>query len=332
MRFDSLDSLRGLAALTVALFHFCSGWAGYLAVDFFLVLSGFVLSHGYLYKDRSVTFKEFLSHRLARLYPLHIFTLVIFILIFLLVNGEFPRSKDGALFTLFQNLTLTQNVGFNPNGLTYNKPSWSISVELWINIVFFLFITKSTKTWMLILGSIIGFLSIYLGTGHLDTHYNNYVELFNSGLIRGMSSFLLGIVSYRLYIFTKEVGKIREILNVAEWVCVGLVIFVVFSRDSKTSEIDFFAPMFFMFSVSVFAFQEGYLSKYLRKFSYLGEISYSVYLNQLTLLILAKYFQKELDLPFIVVLGGYIASLLIYSHFTYQYIEKPLRAKGRNSF
>ncbi|MGH1461766.1 MAG: acyltransferase family protein [Neptuniibacter sp.] len=331
MRFDSLDSLRGLAALAVALFHFSSGWAGYLAVDFFLVLSGFVLSHGYLYKDRNINFTEFLSHRLARLYPLHIFTLVSFILAFLLVNGVFPGSQDGTLFTLLQNLTLTQNIGFNPSGLTYNYPSWSISVELWINIIFFLFITKNTKTWILILGSIVGLLSIYFGTGHLDTHYKNYVEVFNSGVIRGMSSFLLGIVSYRLYILLKEARRIRKNINLTEWVCVGLVIFVVFARDSKTSEIDFFAPIIFMFAVSIFAFEEGYLSKYLRRFSYLGEISYSVYLNQVTLLIIARYFQKELDLPSLVVLGGYIASLLIYSHFTYQYVEKPLREKGRNA-
>ncbi len=49
--FKSLDGLRGLAAIAAALFHWLLSFSGYLAVDFFLVLSGFILAHRYLYTE-----------------------------------------------------------------------------------------------------------------------------------------------------------------------------------------------------------------------------------------------------------------------------------------
>ena len=330
MRFQSLDALRGFAAIVVAIFHFSSGWAGYLAVDFFLVLSGFVLSHGYLYGKKNTSFSEFLSHRLARLYPLHLFTLFTFIAVFYSTRGSFPHSEDGTWFTFLQNLVLLQNVGLNPSGLTYNYPSWSISVELWVNIAFFLFISTKTSTWKLILASVVGLSAIWAGTGHLDTHAANYIGFVNSGLVRGMSSFLLGIVAYRIYRRITDTQRLEGTFNLKELLCILLVVVTVFLRDSKTSQLDFAAPFVFTIIVVVFAFEKGYLSVLLRKFSYLGDISYSIYLNHVTVLLIAHYLQKEFELPSIVVLGGYIAALLVYSHFTYQSIEKPLRSRGRN--
>ena len=78
VRFEALDSLRGIAALGVAWGHFYGPpiaggtrqFAFYLLVDLFFVLSGFVLAHRYLDEmlDRRVTLKEFAVHRFARLW------------------------------------------------------------------------------------------------------------------------------------------------------------------------------------------------------------------------------------------------------------------------
>lgn len=91
----------------VPVYHFSPSWAGYLAVDFFFVLSGFVLTHTYLYRKNPVTFLEFTLHRLARLYPLHIFTLLMFIAVWTAIHGQIPVQPDGALFTFLQQLTHT---------------------------------------------------------------------------------------------------------------------------------------------------------------------------------------------------------------------------------
>jgi peptidoglycan/LPS O-acetylase OafA/YrhL len=92
----SLTPLRGTAALWVVIFHFCwyfpavhperytgAVYKGYLAVDMFFVLSGFVITH--VYKEgfaRRVTgrrYRAFLKARVARIYPLHITVLLLFV-------------------------------------------------------------------------------------------------------------------------------------------------------------------------------------------------------------------------------------------------------------
>ena len=140
-RFDALDSLRGVAAVMVALFHVFPFWAGYLMLDFFFVLSGFILSHSYLYREKAVGPIEFMGHRLARMYPLHVYTLITFALAFYFTQNQLPVYKDGLVYTLFQQLTLTQNVGLHSKGVPWNGPAWSISVEIWLNLLFILYVS-----------------------------------------------------------------------------------------------------------------------------------------------------------------------------------------------
>ncbi|NOQ64623.1 MAG: acyltransferase family protein [Methyloprofundus sp.] len=330
IKFESLDALRGIAAIVVAIFHFSTGWGGYLIVDFFLVLSGFILSHSYLYKEMPTSPIEFISHRLARLYPLHFFTLFTFIIASLYIHTAFPQYADGTLFTLLQNLTLTQNIGFNPSGVTYNYPSWSISVEFWVNIIFILFVSKTTKSSTLFIIALIGLLIIYGNTGHLETQAKNYFTFINSGMIRGVSSFFLGILSYRMYLYYRHDRRIQKHINCLELLSMTGIFIVIFGRSDPLSSVDMFAPFLFMFVVAIFTFESGYLSTYLKKIKYLGEISYSIYLNQVTVLMLIRPVLKSFEMPSMLILAAYLVFLVIYSHFTYQYIEKPLRKKGRH--
>lgn len=85
MKFLSLDAFRGLAAIMVVLFHsrFYSSPEplpfvanSYLFVDFFFILSGFIMAHAYQHRlGDSVGWKRFVVLRLGRLYPLHLFML-----------------------------------------------------------------------------------------------------------------------------------------------------------------------------------------------------------------------------------------------------------------
>jgi len=328
IRFFALDSLRGLASIGVAIFHLHGGWGGYLAVDFFLVLSGFILSHSYLYKDTATTTIDFVSHRLARLYPLHLYTLSVFIFVYFLIDEKNTSYADGTFFTIIQQLTLTQNIGFNPSGISWNYPNWSISVEFWVNVLFILFISKSTKNSSLFVAAIIGLIVIYKNTGHLDTHSYNYYNIFNSGIIRGISSFFIGILSYRIYLNYRDDIRIKKYINYIELLCIIGVIIVVFGRSGKFSGGDIFAPFVFMFVVATFAIESGRLSKQIIKFKYLGIISYSIYLNQISVLMVVRNTLGKSDV--LSVLSTYLLILIIYSHFTYRYIEKPLRNKVRD--
>ena len=100
----ALDGLRGLAAIAVALFHWLLSFAGFLAVDFFLVLSGFILAHRYPYSDSPVSSGRFVLSRLARLYPMHLFGLLSYTLVYTLLLKDIPRYPDGTLFTFLRHL------------------------------------------------------------------------------------------------------------------------------------------------------------------------------------------------------------------------------------
>ncbi len=332
-RFGALDALRGLAALTVAVFHYFNEWAGYLMVDFFFVLSGFILTHNYLYGESRVGFGSFIEHRIARLYPLHVFTLVTFTAAFFALHGNLPAYPDGTVFTLLQQLTLTNNVGLSPSGATWNFVAWSVSVEFWVNVAFILLVTRSTRSSVLILVSASCFLLLFEHERMLDTFRFNYFGFANSGLIRGMASFLLGVLAYRLYLARRDRPRTKTLDRWLEPVAIGGILFVLFARESKASALDFLAPLAFMLTVVVFANESGWLSSRLRSISHLGSISYSVYMNQTTVLELVSLFGKHRwpDATDAQAFPLYLGALLAYSQATYALVEQPSRKWLRDS-
>lgn len=327
-RFLALDALRGLAALWVVYFHVYGG-LGYLAVDFFLVLSGFILAHRYLYGNKPASPLEFINHRIARLYPLHLYTLLVFVLVHWLIYWTMPSFPDGALFTFVQHLTMTHNIGLSPQGLTWNFPSWSVSVEFWVNILFIFLITRQTRSGVLFLLGTLGILILFMQHGQLNTQSENYFGFLNSGLLRGMASFLLGILSYRVYLFYRNDWRVEKYAVWLEAVCVLAVLGILWSRTGASMGMDVFVPYLALLTVAVFAFEQGWLSRGLRKLAYLGEISYSVYLNHLVVLMVFRHFARQNGWDKPVVLGLTLVTVLVYSHFTHRYLEIPLGKKMR---
>jgi len=154
-RFIALDSMRGCCALLVAAYHLNPQGRSllgpllansYLWVDFFFVLSGFVIAHGY--EGRIVglaSARSFLVRRLARVYPLHLFVLALYValeLSRLVVGGSHAAAGDHPPFSgwtslggLAANLFLVHGLGLT-DYLTWNAPSWSISCEFWTYALF----------------------------------------------------------------------------------------------------------------------------------------------------------------------------------------------------
>ncbi|MES2819190.1 MAG: acyltransferase [Pseudomonadota bacterium] len=321
--FGALDGLRGLAAIGVALFHWLLSFQGYLAVDFFLVLSGFILAHRYLYAGERPSGRAFVLARLARLYPMHFYGLVTYTLVYFLLVKDIPRYPDGTLFTLLQQLTLTHNVGLNIHGQTWNAPGWSISVEFWLNLAFFCYIGRRTSSLHLLLMSVAGLVVIANLTGHLDTTYQNYFQVLNSGLLRGWAAFVLGILAYRAYRVLSGVRIAAWLLMVAQLVSLGLVLFLLFGRQGTLRILDLFAPFVFAALVLLFAFESSLLARLLAKLKWLGTISYSVYLNHLIILMLVDTGLGSLGYSHWTLTPVYLIALIAYSAATYRFIERP---------
>src|SRR5579862_660023 len=157
-----LTSLRFVAAMWVVLFHYWPHLAvagtpplvakGYLGVECFFVLSGFILCHVYLPSFEAGRFKygDFLWARIARIYPLHIATLVAMgLMAGVALAAGLPVDPDVlSLPALPANLTLTQAWGLSPVA-GWNHPSWSISAEWFAYLSFpaFAFLAIKVRRW-----------------------------------------------------------------------------------------------------------------------------------------------------------------------------------------
>lgn len=289
LRFEALDSWRGLCALWVVLYHFRAvshvydwDWVrhGDLAVDFFFVLSGFVISHAYGGKlvDGADRFR-FLIRRFGRLYPLHFATLAA---VFLMELGRWGVSQgvghpigrpaftgDTDLLTLPANLALVHAWGFLRE-FTWNIPSWSISVE-WALCLAYAALSLLRRPFLVVLVLAVGGFGVSVWMGTLPA----FPFEGHSALARGVYGFFLGVLVYRLFGFLTARGW--ALPGWLEWFApILLALTVLF----KGWQIDAAPTLLFAALVLIFAGQSGPISRLLirRPFLFLGEISYSIYL------------------------------------------------------
>ena len=139
-RFAALDGLRGVAAAGVLLYHF-AGWSGrpggfahgYLAVDFFFCLSGFVLAHAF--QQSEIGWAAYLRIRIIRIWPLLVLSTVI---------GAILTSRHSPPFwpNLTRNLLLIPRLEPTPYGtfptlFPFNPPAWSLCLEVVVSALWF---------------------------------------------------------------------------------------------------------------------------------------------------------------------------------------------------
>ena len=163
-RYEILDGLRGVAALIVVAFHLFETYSGgqafqilnhgYLAVDFFFVLSGFVI--GYAYDDRwnRMSLKDFFKRRLIRLHPMVVMGSVIGALFFYFQAAAFPMIADVAWWKVLLICLLTCTILPAPPAWDIrgwgetsplNGPAWSLLYEYIANILYALVIRRFSK-------------------------------------------------------------------------------------------------------------------------------------------------------------------------------------------
>lgn len=208
-RFSSLDGLRGVAALAIVIRHAPAYFGGnpfatsYLAVDFFFLLSGFVLAHAYETKFAAgLGWAGFMKQRLLRLYPIYALALV------LALGGVIAGTLAGVRLTwaLPDLLTATAfNAFFLPGPaiegralFPTNVPAWSLFYELVINLAWALVAPRLTTR--VLVGVVACFGAVLIATGvfygSLDLGWN--WPTFLGGLARVAWSFPAGVLIYRL--------------------------------------------------------------------------------------------------------------------------------------
>lgn len=350
-----LESLRGLAALSVALFHYNIGSFlnvpfidnSWMMVDFFFVLSGYVIALNYGTKITGFqSLGVYQIKRFARLYPLHIFMLLAFlglefskliVIHFWIPQLSPPFQYGNQLSYLVDNIFLLQN--FTLDDMSWNYPSWSISAEFYTYLIF--------GVWVLLFRKfpVVGFLvaAIIIGCSVFQI-LQNEMKSHEEGYYRCFYAFFLGSFIHKI-----ESWKTFNLGSVVGFGALLTVIYAVSVAGYLTDTVLIFYPI--LFAVLIYILNQTRGSSWLlnglqnKVLVYLGTISYGIYMIHALVWVLVdlvtdivwgfKWGTLAPNDPLaslgnhpvslvVVQLVGLIITILL-AHISYQYIETPVK-------
>ncbi len=292
----SHHALRGIAAFLVLLFHFrdvspAVGKAldamtglfstGFIWVDFFFILSGFILSHVYgasfatpAGRNAHAT-RRFYVARFARIYPLHLATLAAMVLLELSAYAFKPELADAfvsdrkGLGSIAQHLTLTHS-WLTMRWLEWNVPSWSISTEAFAYLMFPLLLplTRAGSKWLRLLLPLAA-LAIYV---HTFVNFHNIED--QQPLLRCMAGFMSGMLIFRFWQQRPDLGGTTA--SLLQLAALGTALAAMHLHLSQAIVIGSFALLIY-----ATASDGGLLPRLLRlrPLLILGTLSYSMYMT-----------------------------------------------------
>lgn len=311
-----LTGLRAVAAFAVVLCHLSAAMQtgtiksllgqGWIAVDLFFILSGYILAHTY----PEPVYREFILKRIARIYPVHLFTFIVTFGVFLFYLGSdvhLAAGGPGTVYEFFRHLTLTQAWFGYRSGL-WNGVSWSLSAEWFVYLCFplLLWLSRKPKPWI----ALVGLMVLYLILSNTFAHTNN-VLMFKTAIPRVTFCFLMGLMAYR----TKINGAWADLITVA-------IPFLGLILTSHHLWAWYYAPLLLVW---IMALGSG-TSVTARLLSlpvmvWLGEISYSLYMVHGPILEVFKHYLPQSPQ----IMLEELLTMLLVAALTYEFVEVPAR-------
>ncbi len=338
-----LEGWRGIVALFVVSYHFSKlffdeDWTpwGYLGVDFFFILSGFIISRQYEARiaTHTISFRKFAVRRIARLYPLYIISIGFFLWVDHAVIAPLHKVQTmdfgwGPTFVyrVFLQLTMLGNltVMAQPNG-----PVWSVSVEWIVNLAFFFIVWNLRRIPNIMLMIIIAVSTVYLI--NLSPHTLQSTS-WSAPMIRGIIGFSLGCLIFRYH--NKLPNLTSQSLHLLEKILIVLTAAALWFHDYPfIMSTDYLFQLFIFPSIiTISLYRKGWIRLLfsLPLMTYLGRISYSIYLLHYPLAYMMEYTPSIHNMfgpkPHLGI--AYICVLLTLSTFSYVLIETPGRYIGK---
>jgi peptidoglycan/LPS O-acetylase OafA/YrhL len=353
-RFDALQSCRGLLAVLVVVYHLTAATHfhayianAYAAVDFFFVLSGFVIAAAYGRRIHTPgDLARYGVRRVGRLYPLHIAMLAIWLVI------EFAKAGTGqpafvgetSWPAFWASVTLTH--AFSDYAITWNYPSWSIAIEFWANLGAGLVLLVFGRRWPLGVAiatlALVGFFFSELWVDYGDAQHAFDILSNDADYAIG---FCLGMLAYPVYEAAARAG-LRPPQGLDVLAVVATVAVFRFAPQAPALT----KTLVFTLVVLVLAFERGPAAWVLtrRPLLRLGTISYSIYLTHALFVGLAteaiywvadrsgQTVSRPMGGEDVIIIGGpwvldavAIALVMVtvaFSELTYRLIEDPARA------
>ena len=335
----ALAGARAFPPLMVVLFHFSEGhhysgisWIdlaaarGYLWVEFFFVLSGFILTHVYQARLKELFtgagYRGFLRARLIRLYPLHLFMLLALLALVVVARllaeaggyrsiYDLPYHPEISAKGFFLSLLMV-HAWNTMHVLTWNGASWFISVEFALCLLFPLLLRLTQggigRGIVLIAAGLAGVLALDLTSGHgMDITFHN-------GVLRGLSEFAVGA---GLAVLFRHAGRIAawpaQTHSLIQLGLMAWLLWATYETGWAHTAKDIWTVLPLMAAVFVLAFDKGWLADLLktRPVQIMGGWSYAVYMGQTFWLQAMRIFEQRLyPDPNAMVLGTRFSSLI----------------------
>lgn len=328
--YSALTGLRGIGAVWVTLFHLLHETdnqvlkSGYLGVDLFFLLSGFIITHvhqadfanGYALR----THFHFLKLRLARIYPLHFVIMVLFGIFAMLAPDfidRYPHPERFEFDAFIYTLLLVQNWGIGP-GTLWNMPTWSLSAE-WLAYLLFPFISiqvaKVRPRYALLAAlCVLALLElVFLQFGHRE-------DTGKAGLLRIACEFVAGCLVYR-HVRAADGQGAR----------LGWIAVVLLGLAVSVPGLYFLASTSFVLLVVAVVSTSSRLGAVLasRPMTLLGDLSFSLYLCHWPLIQVRNW---AVDQGYIDAASGLVLlvpAILAGTWICWACVEKPARRLGR---
>ena len=296
-RFHHLDGIRGIAALGVVIGH--SNWPNNIKfwgfqgvslwVDFFFVLSGFVIAYNYqLRLSSGFGVGNYMYRRMARLYPAHVAMLILLLGYELLkyateasagISAEHAAFENNNATTFLASLALVQAMGLFESS-HWNGPSWSISTETWTYLLFGIMFVwlKRSRGW--IAAGTVAVIVVSYGVILINPNRDYLSVEADFGFFRCLIGFGMGVLCFNAWLARngREAGRRMQAVQLV----LMAAAFAAVAQSSDRSPWTLGAP--FLFSALVYllaVYRKGLLEKILlvSPIQFLGRISYSLYIS-----------------------------------------------------
>lgn len=333
LRFRTLDAMRGVAALLVALYHFQERQnldfvGGYLAVDLFFALSGFVIALNYTLRlSEGLSLARFLRLRLVRLYPVYALGHCLGIARQLVAHVlHDPRAMDWTLLLPAVGLgAMMLPSPVHTSLFPLNGPAWSLFFEMAINIVF------AVVLWRVRSVAILGLMAIAACVMILTIGPPYYFnsgwawDSFIQGAARTTFSFSSGILLYRHIPLKVGTGSWGVLIPLA--LMSMLIGFNVSGPNQKAFELIAVLCLFpSLIALGLLAEPPRQLQKL---FTFLGDISYPIYAIHWPILPLVVPLILKLKFGFWPSAGIYLGMIIVLGYLVLRFVDAPLHSRLR---
>jgi peptidoglycan/LPS O-acetylase OafA/YrhL len=358
-RFAALDGLRGLASFVILVLHYrflTDRWNdalvqqnpfasqlivlykfGWLAVEFFFVLSGFIFfwKYGQRITDKAITLTEFAMLRLSRLYPLH------FVTLFLVIPFQWAIfAKSGTtffyanhdLFHLGLNL-LFLNFGWFETSYSFNAPAWSIALEVGLYFLFYALCFGRRNRTLIALAGFLFFLTLVI-RGPVPN-----MPFMNEHFARVGYCFFLGGLVHAVYEKLRAVPELAKLVGtlamIPPVIALGMVHYVLSGHPEATQFVGVRMNLVLVLGVFPCLMLASLLQPAVAKIAsakplqFLGDISYSMYMIHFSVLMAMHLLSLHSasgpwnfqELGYFTI---YLSVVIGLSHLSFRHFERPM--------